>query len=99
MISLLILAAAAFVLYRLLGGAPQLRIRQRQPVQATAAKITELLEYASKLRANNNYTGAEKVYLQILKMDHKHTDTYSRLGTLYSAQKNYACGFSSYKRL
>ena len=90
MITILFLAAACFVLYRLLGGAPQLRVRRHQPAEAAKAKIEEMTDYASKLRTNNNYTGAEKVYLQILKIDHRHTGTYSRLGTLYIAMKNYS---------
>ena len=87
MLAFIFLAVIAFILYRLLGGAPVLRLRA-QPQQNSADKITELTEYASKLRAGNKYTGAEKVYLQILKIDHRHTQTYSRLGTLYSAMNN-----------
>lgn len=89
MIALLFLALAAFLLFRFLGGAPRLRVRRHQPVQVAAAKIDELTEYAHRLRVGNKYTSAEKVYLQILKIDHKHVSTYSRLGTLYSAQKKY----------
>ena len=88
MIGLLVLAAASFVLFRLLGGAPRLRMRRHQPAQAAAAKIKELTEYAARLEATNKYTAAEKVYLQILKIDHRHAATYSRLGSLYAAQKN-----------
>lgn len=87
MIAILVLAMASFLVYRLLGGAPQLHLR-RQPQKASTSKIDELTEYASLLRGNKKYTSAEKVYLQILKIDHKHAPTYSRLGTLYTAQKN-----------
>jgi tetratricopeptide (TPR) repeat protein len=89
MLGLVFLAAASFFLFRLLGGAPQIRLRKETQGEANAAKIEELTEYASRLRSTNKYTGAEKVYLQILKIDHHHVSTYSRLGTLYSAQKNY----------
>lgn len=89
MISALVLVAAAFVLFRLLGGVPHLRVRAQANAPNTTAKIDELTEYASKLRAGNNYNGAERVYMQILKLNHRHASTYSRLGTLYSAQRNY----------
>ena len=88
MIALLVLAAAAFVLFRLLGGAPRLRVRRNQPAQAAVTKIQELTEYAGRLESTKKYTSAEKVYLQILKIDHRHVPTYTRLATLYSAQKN-----------
>lgn len=66
-----------------------MRLRGTPHGGEAAAKIAELTEYASRLRATNKYTAAEKVYLQILKLDHRHVATYSRLGTLYSAQRNY----------
>ncbi len=87
MMSLLIVGLAGFILFRLLGGTP-LRRRRVKPGGDTAAKIVELIEYASKLRAVSNYPAAEKVYLEILKLDHRHAETYSRLGTLYSAMNN-----------
>ncbi len=83
------LAAASFYLFRLLGGAPQLKLRRELRGEATEAKIQDLTEYASRLRATNKFTSAEKVYLEILKLDHRHVPTYSRLGTLYSAQRNF----------
>jgi tetratricopeptide (TPR) repeat protein len=90
MIAILFLAGVSFLLYRLLGGAPQLRRRRHRPEQAISTKIDELLRHAARLRAVNRYTAAEKVYLQILKVDHRHSSTYSRLGTLYIAMKNHA---------
>ena len=90
MITIVFLAAASFLLYRLLGGAPRLRRSRLQPAETTQAKIEELTKFARRLRANNKYTGAEKVYLQILKIDHRHAATYQQLGTLYMAMKNYA---------
>ncbi|HEX7259998.1 MAG TPA: hypothetical protein VF272_03640 [Candidatus Saccharimonadia bacterium] len=87
MISLLVVALASFVLYRLLGGTP-LRRKHRQTTGTTNLKIEELTEYASKLRASRNYPAAEKIYLQILKLDHRHAETYTRLGTLYLTMNN-----------
>ncbi|TAK89665.1 tetratricopeptide repeat protein [Patescibacteria group bacterium] len=89
MIGLLIIAAAAFFLFRLLGGAPKLRLNPKAPAVANQNKIEELTDYARRLRAAGKYTAAEKVYMQILKIDHRHVQTYSRMGTLYSAQRNY----------
>lgn len=89
MMGLVVVAAAAFFLYRLLGGVPQLRINTKTAAANNAAKIEELTDYARRLRAANKFTAAEKVYMQILKIDHRHVQTYSRLGTLYSAQRNY----------
>ena len=88
MIALIVMLAAAFVLFRLLGGAPVLIRRSARPEGESGAKIEELTEYASRLRSSKRYTSAEKVYLQILKIDHRHASTYSRLGTLYVTMKN-----------
>jgi tetratricopeptide (TPR) repeat protein len=88
MIALLVIAVASFVLFRLLGGAPRLRVRRNHPAQAAATKIQELTEYAGRLETTKKYTGAEKVYLQILKIDHRHVPTYTRLAALYTAQQN-----------
>lgn len=89
MLSAVFLGFASLYLWRLLGDAPRLRLRGTPHGQEAASKIEELTEYASRLRSANKYTAAEKVYLQILKLDHRHVPTYSRLGTLYSAQRNY----------
>jgi tetratricopeptide (TPR) repeat protein len=88
MIATLLVAAAAMLLFWLLGGAPQLTIRRRSTAQPTNEKVAEMFEYANRLRAGNKYTSAEKVYLQILKLDHRHVPTYSALGFLYAAKKN-----------
>ncbi|HUC87047.1 MAG TPA: tetratricopeptide repeat protein [Candidatus Saccharimonadales bacterium] len=88
MIAILFLAVVSFYLYRLMGGAPRLHVRRPQPMQAATTKINELAEYAGHMLASNKYTGAEKIYLQILKIDHRHTATYSRLGKVYMAMKN-----------
>jgi tetratricopeptide (TPR) repeat protein len=88
MIAILFLAVVSFYLYRLLGGAPQLHLRRPHSMQAATTKINELADYAGHLLASNKYTGAEKIYLQILKIDHRHTSTYSRLGKVYLAMKN-----------
>ena len=87
MLGALAVAGAALLVLRLLGGVPQLKVK-RESYGATQTRISELTEYASKLRGGNKFTGAEKVYLEILNLDHKHVPTYNRLGTLYSAMRN-----------
>jgi tetratricopeptide (TPR) repeat protein len=89
MLSILFLGGVSLYLYRLLGGLPQMKLRRQAQGQAVAAKIEELTEYASRLRATKKYSAAEQVYMQILELDHRHVSTYSRLGTLYSVQRNH----------
>jgi tetratricopeptide (TPR) repeat protein len=89
MLGVVFIAAVSFYLYRLLGGVPQLRLRRQEQGQANQAKIEELTEYASRLRGLRKFAKAEKVYMEILNIDHRHVPTYSRLGTLYSLQRSY----------
>lgn len=89
MLAFLVVVMAAAGLYYVLGGAPALRVERGRPTNPTEAKIAELSEYAQRLQGSNKYLAAEKVYLQILKLNHKHVPTYSRLGSLYAAIKNY----------
>jgi tetratricopeptide (TPR) repeat protein len=88
MIALLVVLVAAFIMMQMMGGAPILRVDPGRRTNAQA-KITELSQYAERLRHSNKFLTAEKAYLQILKMDPKHAATYSRLGTLYIALKDY----------
>ncbi len=66
-----------------------LRVDRKTALNSTNTKIDELTEYATRLQGTNKYLAAEKVYLQILKINHKHAATYSRLGNLYGLLKNY----------
>jgi tetratricopeptide (TPR) repeat protein len=88
MLTFIFLAGAAYFVYRQLGGAPVLRM-DRKINTSVSSKIEELSEYAYRLRSSNKFMAAEKVYLQILNLDHKHSPTYSRLGSLYIMMKNY----------
>lgn len=87
MITVIILALAMYVLYRALGGTRvTTSSKAGKPVDAQIAQLTES---ADRLRNSNRYHGAEKAYLEILKLDHKHAPTYGHLGSLYATMKNY----------
>lgn len=47
-------------------------------------RLEGLLEVASRYYAEKNYLAAEKAYLKVLKVDHKNSLAYSRLGFIYS---------------
>lgn len=65
--------------------------------KAGAGELTQLSEYAEKLYLQRKYLSAEKVYLKILKLDHKNVVAYRRLGLIYSAQKNYDEAIESFQ--
>lgn len=46
--------------------------------------LDTLLEVAGRYYAEKNYLSAEKAYLKVLKVDHKNSLAYSRLGFIYS---------------
>lgn len=47
-------------------------------------RLEGLLEIAGRYYAEKNYLAAEKAYLKVLKVDHKNSLAYSRLGFIYS---------------
>lgn len=47
-------------------------------------RLESLLEIAGRYYAEKNYLAAEKAYLKVLKVDHKSSLAYSRLGFIYS---------------
>ena len=46
--------------------------------------LDTLLDTAGRYYAEKNYLAAEKAYLKVLKVDHKNSLAYSRLGFVYS---------------
>lgn len=46
--------------------------------------LDNLLEIAGRYYAEKNYLSAEKAYLKVLRVDHKNSLAYSRLGFIYS---------------
>lgn len=89
MLGFIVVLLAAAAVYYTLGGAPALRIDRNRNAAAGDTKVADLTEYATRLQATNKYLAAEKVYLQILKINHKHAPTYVSLGNLYGRLKNY----------
>lgn len=47
-------------------------------------RLEALLDVAAKYYSEKNYLAAEKAYLKVLKVDHKNSLAYSRLGFIYS---------------
>lgn len=50
--------------------------------------LDSLLEIAGRYYAEKNYLAAEKAYLKVLRVDHKNSLAYSRLGFIYSQLGN-----------
>jgi len=50
--------------------------------------LDTLLEIAGRYYAEKNYLSAEKAYLKVLRVDHKNSLAYSRLGFIYSQLGN-----------
>lgn len=48
------------------------------------SQLEDLLEVAGRYYAEKNYLAAEKAYLKVLRVDHKNSLAYSRLGFIYS---------------
>ena len=84
----LAIATYATVVYRknLLASAIVNSVSANAPSQDT--KLDALLEVAGKYYAERNYLAAEKAYLKVLKLDHKNSLAYSRLGFIYSQLGN-----------
>ncbi|MBW3538480.1 tetratricopeptide repeat protein [Candidatus Parcubacteria bacterium] len=47
-------------------------------------------EYARRLYADKKYLAAEKALLELIKLDPKNADAYTRLGMVYAALQNYS---------
>ena len=58
--------------------------------RAPSPRLKQLTDYADRLYAERKWLAAEKAYLSVLKLDHRNVTAYSRLGVIYSTQKNYA---------
>jgi len=60
-------------------------------------QVARMLEFADRLYAERKWLAAEKAYLEVLKRDHKNLVSYSHLGVIYSAQKNFADAIECFK--
>ena len=84
----LIVIMAAILLWRTLRDsqtAPTAALAPRRP----SAQLTAAVTYADRLFADKKWLGAEKAYLNVLKLDHNNLTAYSHLGIIYSTQKNH----------
>ena len=93
MAAILLLTAAFIVFFRHLSRLEPAQHPHSAAAPALAPKPTatremQLSDYAGRLFAEKKWLAAEKAYLSILKLDHKHVTAYSHLGIIYSAQKN-----------
>ncbi len=55
----------------------------------TSAKLSKLWAYVDKASRTGRQRAIEKALLAILRIDHKNTAAYNRLGMLYAKQNNY----------
>ncbi len=55
----------------------------------TSARLKKLWDYVGKAFNEQRYWAAERALLSILRIDHKNTAAYNRLGMLYARQQNY----------
>lgn len=89
MTELLVIIGAFFVMYHSLSRLESAPVAPSlTPPSPSANKLTQLVTYADRLYAEKKWLAAEKAYLSVLKLDHKHITAYSHLGIIYSTQKN-----------
>ncbi len=86
----LLFILAVVIFYR------SLRDLGRRPAQAAVVatkkapvRLTQTAEYADRLFKEKKFLAAEKAYLELIKVDHKNAQAYSRLGIIYSRLKNH----------
>ncbi len=96
MLELVFFVAVVALVYRNLR---QLSIGRPAKVggKSVSAEMNQLVEYAERSYLERKYLSAEKLYLRLLKLDHKNTVAYRRLGLIYSAQKNYDEAIESFQ--
>lgn len=87
MLTAAVIIVGVILLYRALDSTRV--VGGRRAAAPNAGQITQLAERAAQLVRQQRHSSAEKAYLQILKLDHKHAPTYQRLGALYIRMKNY----------
>jgi tetratricopeptide (TPR) repeat protein len=89
MLVILFFAFAVWVLWQGLGSFNAPTNKQVVPAKTMSPRLTQLLDYAGRLYKEKKVGQAEKAYLEVLKYDHKNVVAYTRLGMIYSRQKNF----------
>lgn len=87
MLTAIVIIVAVILLYRALDATRV--VGARKASNAHAQRITQLAEHAARLQKSGRLAAAERSYLEILKLDHKHAPTYQRLGALYIRMRNF----------
>jgi tetratricopeptide (TPR) repeat protein len=87
--TLLVLGLAAAWLYHQLSSAGSPPERSVIARRRQSPKLAQAIQYAERLWLEKRYIPAEKAYLQVIKLDPKNASAYTRLGMIYSLQKNY----------
>ena len=90
MLVIAIFALAVFLFYRQLSDLNRRATKKVLPGKKPSGRLTQVLEYADRLFKESRYLPAERAYLEVIKLDHQNALAYSRLGMIYSRQKNYA---------
>lgn len=87
MLPAILLVLAAWLVWRSLNGLGT--GKRKMPGKPVSPRLQQVLDYANRLYSERKFLAAEKGYLELLKLDHKHVLAYTRLGMIYSKQKNY----------
>jgi tetratricopeptide (TPR) repeat protein len=70
---------------------------QAVATKTVSPKIQQLSEYAARLYDERKFLMAEKTYLEILRIDHKHVQAYNRLGLIAAALKKREDAIESFR--
>ena len=84
----MVLLAAGFLWWRIQEYQSVYGVSLHSP--QVANRLKKLWEYVENNIRDKRYNAAEKALLSILKLDHKNTVAFNRLGILYARQKNFA---------
>jgi len=91
MLGFILLVLAAVVLTRWL-----MRLKPTSTQKHGSPRLQQAEKYAARLFREKHYLPAEKAYLDVLKLDHRHADAYAHLGAIYSIQHNYPDAIESF---
>lgn len=89
MLSLLIVATSGLVVYWALRHFHIKGGKEDIGSPKTSERLRKLWQYAEKATKQGRTRATEKALLTILKIDHKNTAAYNRLGMIYARQSNY----------
>jgi tetratricopeptide (TPR) repeat protein len=96
MIEAFVILVAIIGLQRALAGVTRPHTTADLGGKAHTPQLAGMLDYAARLAAERKYVAAEKAYLGVLKLDHKHTAAYIALGGIYIAGRNYPDAIECY---